>query len=32
MAVSVDEAIREALRLIPNVPAVKEKQKKCIEL
>lgn len=32
MAVSVDEAIRESLRLFPNVPAVKEKQKKCIEL
>ena len=32
MAVSVDEAIRESLRLFPNVPAVKEKQKKCIEI
>ncbi|XP_068723657.1 uncharacterized protein [Montipora capricornis] len=32
MAVSVDEAIRESLRLFPNVPDVKEKQKKCIEL
>ena len=32
MAVSVDEAIRESLRLFPNVPALKEKQKKCIEL
>ena len=32
MAVSVDEAIREALGLFANVPAVKEKQKKCIEL
>lgn len=29
---SVDEAIREALRLFPNVPDVKEKQKKCIDL
>ena len=28
MAVSVDEAIREALRLFPNVPAVKKKQRK----
>ena len=32
MAVSVDEAILEALGLFANVPAVKEKQKKCIEL
>ena len=28
----MDEAIRESLRLFPNVPALKEKQKKCIEL
>ena len=28
----MDEAIRESLRLFPNVPAVKEKQKKYIEL
>ena len=28
----MDEAIREAFRLFPNVPAVKEKQRKCIDL
>ena len=28
----MDEAIRESLRLFRNVPAVKEKQKKCIKL
>ena len=26
----MDEAIREALRLIPNKPTVKDRQRKCI--
>ena len=29
---AVDEAIGEALRLFPNVPPIKEKQRKCIDL
>ena len=29
---SFDDAVREAFRLFPNVPEIKEKQKKCLNL
>ena len=29
---SCDDAVQEAFRLFPNVPEVKEKQKKCLNL
>ena len=29
---SFDDAVGEALRLFPNVPEIKEKQKKCLNL
>ena len=29
---SFDDAVQEAFRLFPNVPEIKEKQKKCLNL
>ena len=29
---SFDDAVREAFRLFPNAPEIKEKQKKCLNL
>ena len=32
LSCSFDDVVREALRLFPNVPKIKEKQKKCLKL